>query len=133
MSDLTLNPVYATLTSNGAPTTATNVVKHGQTFFVEVPVSVLQETFDEGSAYGLTVIVTDVNTGAIVAGTPAPTSGHIQDTIWPAANGLNNQFNVPVNAVTKGDTYRIDVTTTLGVGGLEFEAAFAPSFNVFVN
>jgi hypothetical protein len=133
MPDLALGTVYATVTNNGNPATATKVVSHGQPFFIEVPVSVPQEAFDEGSAYGLSIVATDVNTGAIIAGTPVPIAGHIQDPNWPAANGLNNQFNVQVNAVTKGDTYRIDVTTTLGVGGPEFEATFAPSFNVFVN
>lgn len=133
MADLTLGTVYATLTSGGNPATATNVVNNGLPFFVEVPISVPKETFDEGSAYGLTVVVTNVNTGAILAGTPVSLSGHIQDPTWLPATGLTKQFEVQVNAGTKGDTYRIDVTTTLGVGGPQFEAAFAPPFNVFVN
>jgi len=113
--DLTFVPgvsttgLFASLAA-GAAAAPVNTVKHGVAFFIEADVSAVQEEFDEGEAYNLLVVVTDITANAVHLNASIP--GHLGDGNWPAQA---SRIDVPVPAGTLNHILSVTASLLSGV------------------
>ena len=104
-----------TITNVSAP----SAVLGGGSFSIDVSVTASPDSFEDGSAYRLFVLVNGLNLHQLI-----PLKGHLQDSPWSTPSAV---FSVPVNAGPSPDIYTITAALIEGPSGVDPDSV--PSFD----
>ena len=102
MPDLTINSVSVPA-----------IVASGTAFSLDVNVTALADSMEDGSAYRLFVFVNSLLAGGLLVLPPITLQGHLGEAPWTTANHL---FQIPVTAGAGPDVYNITAVLLEGHG-----------------